>query len=97
MTKRLLSLLLILLLLLGAAQATEYRTLREGDRGSDVLALKRHCQVLSGTRLRKPSRSPCCRHLRAVEALIALPFSSLRGMIWQAMPALVSSSSMTRL
>ncbi len=41
MTKRLLSLLLILLLLLGAAQATEYRTLREGDRGSDVLALKR--------------------------------------------------------
>ncbi|MBR6299671.1 MAG: hypothetical protein IKR36_02095, partial [Clostridia bacterium] len=41
MTKRLLSLLLILLLLLGTAQATEYRTLREGDSGSDVLALKR--------------------------------------------------------
>ena len=41
MNKRIFCLLLAAFLLLGAAQAAEYRTLREGDKGSDVLALKR--------------------------------------------------------
>ena len=56
--------------------------------------LVKYCKVVGGTSAFSSSQSPFCRATRTVEALIAFPPDSFRGIMWQVMPAFGSSCAM---